>query len=301
MGSGRRPKSGRASNARGIPSPETSVLVPLDGSETSASILTYAIELAQKFTARLVLLNVSDESGRTSASDYLGMIGSGLGAKGVAHDVFAEHGDPAETIAAAAERERCELIVMSPHSKAEGGVELVGSTADRVIRSTAVPVMLIRPEVVRTTLKHWTRPPSFIVGLDGSALAATALEYATSYARRLGSNIVLVRATDRPVTLGGAASYYQSPSDVAMEYLRKAAAPITELGVKTRCEVFVGPADQELIKAADREDSAIIALCTRGLTARTGWVLGSTTDRVVRSARHPVLVIPPRAAQEIAR
>lgn len=292
----------RGRKAPGIPPPETSVLVPLDGSEISASILTYAIELAQKFRARLILLNVAgNDQGQMKANDYLGVIGSGLGAKGVHHEVLAQQGDPADEIAAAAERARCELIVMSPHARVDGGVELVGSTADRVIKSSKVPVMLIRPELVRSTLRHWTKPPSFIVGLDGSALAATALEYATSYARRLGSDIVLVRATEKPVTLGGAARYYQSPADVAMEYLKKVAVQVGELGLRTRCEVFSGPAEQELVKAANGEESAIIALCTRGFTGRTGWVLGSVTDRVVRSARHPVLVIPPRVAKEIAR
>jgi nucleotide-binding universal stress UspA family protein len=276
------------------------VLVPLDRTETSATVLIYAIELALAIRARAVLLAVlpegADTTDRKEAERYLTAIARGLQYRGVPHDTRVASGDPAAAIAAAAAAERCELIVMTPHARAGGPPSLLGGTADRVVRSSAVPVMLVRPEHVQATLSHWSSPPPFIVGLDGSALAATAVGYAAGFARRLGSELVLVRAIEPALPLGGAASYYQSPSDIAMNYLREVADGLRPSGLKVSCEVLLGPPEREIVRAAAERPSAIVALCTRGYSGRKDWVLGSVTDAVVRSVGCPVLVIPPAAA-----
>jgi nucleotide-binding universal stress UspA family protein len=276
------------------------LLVPLDRTETSATVLVYVIELALAINGRVVLVTVlpggADAAGLKEAERYLTAIARGLEFRGVAHDTRVAVGDAATEIAAAAAAERCELIVMTPHARAGGPPSLLGGTADRVVRSSAVPVMLVRPEHVQATLSHWTSPPPFIVGLDGSALAATAVGYAAGFARRLGSELVLVRAIEPALPLGGAASYYQSPSDIAMNYLREVADSLRPPGLRVSCEVLLGPAEREIVRAAAERPSAVVALCTRGYSGRKDWVLGSITDAVVRSIGCPVLVIPPAAA-----
>lgn len=293
----RRGKAGPEQAAR---QPATSMLIPLDGTETSASILVYGIELARALNARIVLLTVvaegADEADQASTGRYLEAIGQGLDHRGLANETKVETGDFAGRISAVAAAESCELIVMTPHARPGAEPTLVGGTADRVVRSTAVPVMLVRPEHVQATLSYWANPPPFLVGLDGSALAATALVYAAGFARRLGSELVLLRAIQPALPLGGAASYYQSPSDIALNYLREVADDVRKSGLKVTCQVLLGPADTEIIKAANSLEQAVIALCTRGYSGRKEWFLGSVTDRVVHATSHPVLVIPPAAA-----
>ena len=278
----------------------TSLLVPLDRTETSATVLVYAIELALAIKARVVLLTVLPEdagvAGHKETDRYLAAIARGLEYRGVAHDTRVTGGEPTTEIGAVAAAERCELIVMTPHGRAGGPPSLLGGTADRVVRSSAVPVMLVRPDHVQATLSHWSSPPPFIVGLDGSALAATAVGYAAGFARRLGSELVLVRAIEPALPLGGAASYYQSPSDIAMNYLREVADGLRPSGLTVSCEVLLGPAEREIVRAATERPNAVVALCTRGYSGRKDLVLGSVTDAVVRSIGCPVLVIPPAAA-----
>jgi nucleotide-binding universal stress UspA family protein len=300
MPAGRKPQAGRV-RGQAAKQPAAAILIPLDGAETSASILVYGIELARALNARIVLLTVvadgASDDERASAGRYLEAIGQGLDHRGVAHETKVETGDFAGQIASVTAAESCELIVMTPHAHPGAEPTLLGGTADRVIRSTAVPVMLVRPEHVRATLSYWANPPPFLVGLDGSVLAATALVYASGFARRLGSELVLLRAIQPALPLGGAASYYQSPSDIALNYLREVADGVRQSGLKVTCQVLLGPADTEIIKAANGLERAVIALCTRGYSGRKEWVLGSVTDRVVRSTMHPVLVIPPSAAR----
>lgn len=297
----RRPPAGRARTPRAARTASTSLLVPVDRTETSATALVFAIELAHALRARLVLLTVLDraapDADREAATTYLDTIATGLGLQGIAHGVHVAAGDAAREIASVAAGERCELIVMTPHARPGGPATLLGSTAEHVIRSTTIPVMLVRPEHVQATLSYRANPPPFIVGLDGSALAAAAVEYAAAFARRLGSELVLVRAIEPALPLGGAASYYQSPSDIALSYLREIAEGLGQAGLKVSCEVLRGPAEREIVKAATGRPSAVVALCTRGYSGRKDWVLGSVTDRVVRSTPCPVLVIPPAAAE----
>jgi nucleotide-binding universal stress UspA family protein len=53
-------------------------------------------------------------------------------------------GDPAEAVVALASRRACDLIVMGTHGRSEIGNALLGSVATRVLRSSRVPVQLVR-------------------------------------------------------------------------------------------------------------------------------------------------------------
>ena len=51
--------------------------------------------------------------------------------------------------------------------------------------------------------------------------------------------------------------------------------------------------EQELLGIADARPGSIIVLSTSGATGQAG-ILGSTTDRIVRTQSHPVLAVPAR-------
>lgn len=144
------------------------ILVPLDGSELAELALPYALELAQKFDSRLLLLSVtplpvvSVDPGEYpySGYDYVPELGehlqnethtylqekqADLTAAGLAVDIQVEQGNqPAEVILMVVEEGNTDAIVMSTHGR--GGVRrwMYGSVADKVLRHADVPVLLIR-------------------------------------------------------------------------------------------------------------------------------------------------------------
>ena len=151
------------------------ILVPLDGSEVSASSLPAARQLAQSLGARVHLLQVSSQTEEfavlrgaefgTMGSDYsqqvldevmtaqrdrieryLDEVEAGLTSDGLAVVKAVEDGQPADKIVDYAEAAGIDLILMSTHGR--GGVRrfLVGSVTDKVIRSTHLPVLVIHPE-----------------------------------------------------------------------------------------------------------------------------------------------------------
>ena len=151
------------------------ILVPLDGSEVSASALPTARQLAVALGARIHLLQVTSQAEefaimrgvefstmgpeysqqvldealtaqRDRIERYLNEVGDDLEAEGIRVVKAVEDGQAADKIADYAEAAGIDLILMSTNGR--GGVRrfLVGSVTDKVIRSTNLPVLVVHPE-----------------------------------------------------------------------------------------------------------------------------------------------------------
>jgi nucleotide-binding universal stress UspA family protein len=133
------------------------ILVPLDGSELAQVALPHAVHLAQLFQAELILLRVayaaaypgSDPVAAQRAvvaeSDaYLTAVATSLSPQGLTLHTSVRYGNAAEEIIAFASQEGVALIVMATHGRSGVGRWLLGSTAEKVLRGTTVPILLIR-------------------------------------------------------------------------------------------------------------------------------------------------------------
>lgn len=155
------------------------ILVPLDGSKLAECALPYAEELAKGCNTEWVTLisvteqvrgrtrapearevyRASDETGiqeagqemtvtfgkmQRQAQRYLSKIARGLEAKGLNVRTEVLLGKPAERIAGFAESGAADIIVMSSHGRSGPSRWAYGSVADRVLRASCVPVLMIR-------------------------------------------------------------------------------------------------------------------------------------------------------------
>jgi nucleotide-binding universal stress UspA family protein len=134
------------------------ILVPLEHSDYDEAILAHVSNLARLCGSSVVLIHVADGwaarnqqglSLRESAEmrDDLGYIEARrdeLEAAGISAEAVLAGGDPGSEIAAAAEREQCDLVAMSTHG--HKGVQdlLRGSVANEVRHRTTVPVLMVR-------------------------------------------------------------------------------------------------------------------------------------------------------------
>jgi nucleotide-binding universal stress UspA family protein len=145
------------------------VLVPLDGSELAEEALPRAREIASACVAPITLLRAvpmdwilsSDTLGIESevspqllevieqdAKGYLDKAAEDLRAAGFeVETVFAPYSHPAEDIARLAEQAAGTLVVMTTHGRSGLGRTILGSVADRVIRSSGAPVLLVHSGV----------------------------------------------------------------------------------------------------------------------------------------------------------
>jgi nucleotide-binding universal stress UspA family protein len=134
------------------------ILVPLENSAYDRVILAHVRELARLTQASLVLLHVADGFAARNYQQlnlreseemqkdraYLEKVSAELIAEGFDAEPLLGGGDPAEEIAAAAEREKCDLIAMATHGH-RGLQDLIyGSTANSLRHRTTIPVLMVR-------------------------------------------------------------------------------------------------------------------------------------------------------------
>lgn len=82
-------------------------------------------------------------------------------------------GEPAPAIVGLALRVAAALLVMSTHGRSGLGRWVYGSVAERVLRASVAPVLLV-PALARTNWEETDRC-RIVVPLDGSPLAETVL------------------------------------------------------------------------------------------------------------------------------
>jgi universal stress protein A len=139
------------------------ILAPTDFSDYSKKALSDALELAQTFGAKLSLLHVLEPSPYlgeftlpTMGEELLGDLERQASAALAqllpdAQEAKVEVtravaiGSPSQTIIETAEAEHVDLIVMATHGRTGLSHLLIGSVAERVVRTAPCPVLTIRP------------------------------------------------------------------------------------------------------------------------------------------------------------
>lgn len=141
------------------------ILVPLDGSKLAEGVLPHAQALAYSEGAELVLLTVAanptldfvfsdpglaqraEEEQEALSKKYMTEIGNKLKSTGFKVSTLLRVGAVADTILSVADEMQVDLIAMSTHGRTGAARWLLGSVADRVVRNSQVPVLLIRPKI----------------------------------------------------------------------------------------------------------------------------------------------------------
>jgi len=149
------------------------ILVPLDGSELSECSLEHVKDIAKGCqTSKVILLTVVERvvgtgytwggvaSGeqmaeearkmQAKASDYLNKAAAGLKKEGLSVETRILSGEPAESILKfISETNDVDLLIMSTHGRSGPARWAMGSVADRVLRHSSIPVMVVAPRGCR--------------------------------------------------------------------------------------------------------------------------------------------------------
>jgi len=146
------------------------ILVPLDGSELAKKVFPTVVELAKKFNSQVTLIHVchteefvAGESsdiaknvpsmGKKTCETFLSQAGTELQGQDINVTWTCVEGVPAREIIGYAHKNKMDLICMTTHGRGDVGWVL-GSTAQRVVSHSNVPVMLIR-------VMEFRPPPEF--------------------------------------------------------------------------------------------------------------------------------------------
>jgi len=272
-----------------------SIVVPLDGSKNAENALPWAATLAKLYDTGVEFVHVLDHELIRDAGDV-----AGAEARFTAYtEALAGHfgistslasvlrGHPAEAIVEAAKRSP--FLVIASHGRGGFRATFIGSVADKVLRASTVPVVVIPAIGAPASPDRRT----VLVALDGSAAAERGLELARELAEKMGSTVTLVRAWRIPTqSTSGFDAYYptqelfESVEAGAREYI----ASVGRRGEETF--VVLGYAATAIADVAMTVDAEIVVVTTSGKGLAARIALGSTTERLAHSLHRPLLVVP---------
>jgi nucleotide-binding universal stress UspA family protein len=294
----------------------TQMLIPLDGSNTAEKVLPYARYLAGKLMIPVQLLAVVDiaematqlsgdkarfldtmiEYGIRSSENYLKEVAKTFPGAEVKWTV--EKGRAKEVIIEKGKTDTGMLITMATHGRSGLNRFLLGSIAEKVLRGSANPLLLVRATHDAKS-EGEAALESIIAPLDGSELAESVLPMVAGLAKKLDLEVVLFRAYRVPhAPYANDKNYSEliaSLRDEVAEYLEKKTAEVKKLGVnKVKYASKEGIASDEIIALGRQTPDNLIAMCSHGRTGMERWVVGSVTETVVRHSNGPVLVVRAR-------
>jgi len=133
------------------------ILVPLDGSEVAEAILPEIEKAATAFKAGISLLRIVYVHPKPyedmtkfyvaairEAEEYLRGLEERLKAKGFSVESHVRRGNDAEEILDYCDQSDIDLIAMSTHGRSGVKRWLLGSVAEKVMRHTTKPILLVR-------------------------------------------------------------------------------------------------------------------------------------------------------------
>ncbi|MFC1735628.1 universal stress protein [Candidatus Hydrogenedentota bacterium] len=274
------------------------ILVPTDGSEKCAYAVQNAIEIAKKYDATLTGLHVIDlkllegpllrdisaSLGMEPFGNYqagikdvleeksktaLDMFENACEDEGVKHKTESATGLLGKTIS-----EHCalaDLTVMGRRGEnAEwAGEAMLGSTVETVVRKADRPVWVTSSEL--TGLKRILMP------FDGSQQACHALATAANMAREWNIPLELV-------------SFFSPNDEDGSLAISKGKEYLEAQEVEFEAHLIDGDPDTEIPSYAESCGADLIVMGAYGHSRVRSLVLGSTTARVIRAVKCPVLL-----------
>jgi len=136
-----------------------------------------------------------------------------------------------------------------------------------------------------------------LVGYDGSKAGDKALEYAIGIAKSFNAKLYILHVIEEgKIAIAPDSTMYPSLIETmekqGRDLLNKALENAKNAGVYAEALLEVGTdAAETIINVANRLNVDIIIVGSRGLKGLTRFLLGSVSEKVVRYANKPVLVV----------
>ncbi|MEF8839342.1 MAG: universal stress protein [Haloarculaceae archaeon] len=276
------------------------LLVPLDGSDESVRALEQAVALARAVDASLHVLTVVDVNDLGTAADVdpaLEAAASMLEDRLATVDVSdlptttaVEQGIPDESIRTYADEHDIDLVVMGTHGRTGVRRFVLGSVTEKVVRLSDVPVL-----VVRVTEEGRTVPyEDILVPTDGSEGATATVDQAATLAAAFDATVHVVSVVDSAATTveGGWSVMLDNLEDAAADTVESLADAFRERGVeRVETAVEVGTPHRTLAEYVEAEGIDLVAMGTHGRSGIERYLLGSVTEKLLRTCPAPVLAV----------
>jgi nucleotide-binding universal stress UspA family protein len=303
------------------------VLIPLDGSEIAEILFAYAKELAGRLNLDILLLHVCtpeeyelhpmhrmyvEHAVVLMRQHYLAVrahASEGREKKQIYVRGILAIGSPAEEILRCADDNNVDLIIMAAHGHSPMKRWSMGSVAAKVLRTSRVPVWLIRAGIPYEVIHDRYPRVTVLVPLDGSELAEVVFPHLEALAEQRGIervDVALLRVCEPIIIPPGYevdvsedwASYVEQhlarAREEAEKYLADVAKGFEAIGMRVKTLVKVGQPAEEIIAYADAHPLNLVVMSTHGWSGHSWWPWGSVTGKVLENISSPLLLVRPQ-------
>lgn len=273
------------------------VLIASDGSDCATRAARAGVAIAATCGATVdAVAVVDDELDEAAAERVLADVEAIGDAAGVAVETHVVTGRPALSVVALADEVDADVVVMGRHGHTGVRERLLGSVTERTLRRTDRHVL---------TVPAGDAPvddyANVLLTTDGSENAAAAGPPAAGLARAYGATLHVLGVVDvvresGPFSAGGVdQAYIDRLLDAEREGVDALADECEGLDADVAVEraTVTGVPSEAIVEYVADHGVDLVVMGSSGESSLRGQLLGSTTDRVLRTTTEPVLVVHP--------
>ena len=265
---------------------ENKIVIPLDGTESSAEILRYVQTITPREDTEIAILRVIPESGAAAGGEvHAKDIHDSLSAAGWKVSRETRMGDAVEEIVKFALLMPATLMVMSTHGRS--GLERVreGSVTEQVLKQSPCPIFILHSTRAEPAdhreIELFRR---ILVPLDGTDTSASILNCVERFAKNHDSEVILFH--DEVEDGGG--DYNRA---AVKEAVQDQSVKLANSGLKVTLDMstYRRPI-REILSKIDDMDIDLVSMATHGESGVKRALDESVTAEVIRHANCPLLV-----------
>lgn len=281
------------------------ILLPFDGSDGAAAVLQHAAELTHWADATVHVLFVADTThdsvivveGQTvdtlvqQGEDIVAEATETLESLGLSPRTEVVQGNPAPTIAEYAERYDHDLVVLPTHGREGVSRYLLGSVTEKVVRLSSVPVLTARMQPDEQLAFPYE---NVLLPTDGSSAAIRAAEHGLSLAAALDATVHALAVVESPSLGVDVRSTVpdEASEDAATEAIDDLVAEADSYDIEPiNRHLEHGSPVEVILDCIESHDIDAVVMGTTGRRGTDRILLGSVTEKTVRSAPVPVITV----------
>ncbi len=279
------------------------VMVPVDFSEASKKGVNYGLSLALEFEARLVLANIvryDSLAYLTAKAHLLDLIPAELRER-LDFELIVKSGDVRQELLGIVEEKEIDLVVMGSRGRSHVQRLLLGSVTERMLRKLHVPILTVSHlEPERELHKPGPVPlKKLLYATDLADGSEAGLEFSIRLARGLNAHLTVVHVV-QPLdaamygieTAGYLPDYATEARAQASERLNRLVGLVSDGSVPITTVLADGVAYERINALAAGQNADLVVINLQGKGRLDRALLGTTAERVIRTATVPVLALP---------
>lgn len=194
-------------------------------------------------------------------------------------------GHPARTILNEIDQRQYDLVVMGPRQTSRLRRLFVGSTTQRVVRSSPVPVLTLRAELEETPTEY----EDIVIATDGSPGSSRAVREGVDLAAAYDATVHALHVVESQYASSYSTRVFMETEGARA--LRRVVETAATAGVEVQNELLEGVPDKAIVRYIVQNDIDLVVVGTHGRTGLDRLVVGSVAAHVIRTAPVPVLTV----------